>query len=532
MSAKRTGSVLAVVLPVTLVSGCGGGGSPTPTPAPAPVATTPALPVTLSASSTSLVVEEGTSQSFTLTASYTGTSTSPIVADVKVAGNRVELTAAPSVSGSTFSVPLRTTPLIAGGKASSTVTFRLCTSAECSTVYPGSTQTFTASVDMRLKDWATFQRDPAHTGYVAVRYDTADFANAWSLVTTPDRPTEVAARRGGLFFNVGSYGAATTRTRAVNPVTGAELWSYDLGRNSYFSGPSYSNGRIVSMAMDMSSGTVPMQIIDAESGRAGGTLTYASQFSPGGVPTPVGDELYFQAGYFGNVVYAANTATGARDWFRDTTQPSQGYVHEGQSVAVDQSSVYYFGGGNLFALSRATGAITHTIRNPYFSKFGMSYHGVYRGAPIIAPNGRIVTFTDNRQASQAMPLMAFSLSSTIPVWRSSASYVGHPALRDTTLYAIQAGSARIDRLSSEDGSVIGTIDLGQGRGDLDSNIIVTGSHLFVASATATYAIDLRQADFPVVWTAPKGGALAITPDNMLVISATDGIYAYRLAPHG
>ena len=222
------------------------------------------------------------------------------------------------------------------------------------------------------------------------------------------------------------------------------------------------------------------------------------------------------------------TASGGSLWARDTTQPSEGYVHEGESVAVDDNYVYYFGGGNLFALNRNGGTIAHKIRNPYFTSFGLSYHGSYRGAPILGRNGRIITFTDNRGPQSPLALMAFSLSSTTPLWRSAATYLGHPALRDDTLFAIRSDGRTIDMINAGTGTVSGSIDLGSSRGSLASNIIVTGSHLFVANATATYAIDLQQSTYPVVWTAAQGGALAITPDNMLVISAANGVYAYKL----
>lgn len=514
-----------VALAAAVVGGCSGS-APTPTPTPTPIAT---LPVTLSAASMNVTADEGQSGNFAFTASYTGTSGSPIVADVQVAGKRIEVNGAPTLSGTSFNVPLRAASLLPGGTSTNTVTFRLCTSTACSTVYPGSTQTLTVNLDVRLKDWATFQRDAGHTGYVAANYVTSEFgtASAWNFSTAPYAPSEIAARRGSIFVNL-RQSTGNLLTRAVNPATGATLWSYDLGRNNYSSGPSYSNGRVVSMAMDLSSGSVPMQIINADSGAAAGTTSYASQFSSGGVPTPVGDNLYFQAGYFGNVVYAANTASGGSLWARDTTQPSEGYVHEGESVAVDDNYVYYFGGGNLFALNRNGGTIAHKIRNPYFTSFGISYHGSYRGAPILGRNGRIITFTDNRGPQSPLALMAFSLSSTTPVWRSAATYLGHPALRDDTLFAIRSDGRTIDMINAGTGTVSGSIDLGSSRGSLVSNIIVTGSHLFVASATATYAIDLQQSTYPVVWTAAQGGALAITPDNMLVISAGTGVYAYKL----
>jgi outer membrane protein assembly factor BamB len=383
------------------------------------------------------------------------------------------------------------------------------------------------SLDVRLKDWATFQRDAAHTGYVAVNYNTADFTDAWSLAST-SQPSEIAARRGSIFVNV-RQPAGNLFTRALDPGNGNILWTDDLGTNNYYSGPSYANGRVASMAMSLSSGNIPMLIISADHGTSLGVINYASQFSNGGVPTPVGDNLYFQAGYFGNVVYAANTANGSQIWAKDTTQPGEGYVHEGASVAADENYVYFFGGGNLFALTRDTGAIAYKIRNPYFTSFGLSYFGFYRGAPILGSNGRIFTFSDNRGATTPLPLLGFSLSSTTPLWRTSATYVGHPALRDDTLFAIRANSAIVDLINVADGTVRASIDLGSANGPLASNVIVTGSHLFVASDTTTYAVDLQQPTFPVVWSASKGGALAITPDNLLVVSARDGLAAFRLA---
>ncbi|MBV9931565.1 MAG: PQQ-binding-like beta-propeller repeat protein [Alphaproteobacteria bacterium] len=518
--------IFAAAAALALTCGCGDGGGGSGPVGGTPAPTIATLPVTLSASSTNVTIDEGQSATFGFAATYSGSSTSPVVASVQVDSRRYVLDGTPTANGNSFNVSLKTVPLPPGGATASTVTFRLCTDASCTTVYPGSTQTFTVNLDVRLKDWATFQRDAAHTGYVAVNYTSADFASAWTLPATA--PSEIAARRGSIFVNFRQTGGDLV-TRALDPANGNARWTYDLGTNNYSSGPSYVNGRVASMAMNLSSGTLPMPIISADAGTAVGVISYASQFSNGGVPTPVGDNLYFQAGYYGDVVYAANAATANPIWTRDTTQPGEGYVQEGASVAADQNYVYFFGGGNLFALARDTGAIAYKIRNPYFTEFGLSYFGSYRGAPILGSNGRIFTFSDNRVATTPLPLLAFSLSSAAPLWRTSATYVGHPALRDETLFAIRANSAIVDLINTADGTVRGSIDLGSANAPLVSNVIVTGSHLFVASDTTTYAVDLQQPNFPVVWSAPKGGALAITPDNLLTVSARDGLFAYRLA---
>lgn len=513
---------------LAILGACGGGGdsgggSP-PVQIPITIAT---LPVTLSAPSADVTVAEGQSADFGFTATYSGTSTQPIVADVMVGSDRFQLVGTPTANGQSFNVPLRTVPLSPGGKSASTVTFRLCTTASCGTIYPGSTQTFTVNLDVQLKDWSTFQRDAAHSGYVAANYTTANFAEAWSIPTT--RPVKgIAARRGTVFYNV-VQDTERLVTRAINSANGQLLWQTELGTGFYFSAPAFANGRVVSMAMDLSSQNVPMLILDAADGRVRGALHYDSQFSYGGVPTPVGDDLFFQAGYYGNVVFGNKTATWTRSWRTDTTVTGRGFVSEGQSVAADENSIYYFGGGDLVILNRVTGTITRRIANPYFSKFDLSYKGSYDGGPLLAGNGRIVTFTDNRELHQAQPLVAFDAIGTQPLWRTSASYGGQPALRDGRIYATRRESAIVDIIDAATGNVVSSIDLGADKEPLRSNIVLTGSHMFVASDKATYAIDLRAANPAIVWTAPKGGNLAITPDNLLVISADNGISAYRLA---
>jgi hypothetical protein len=127
--------------------------------------------------------------------------------------------------------------------------------------------------------------------------------------------------------------------------------------------------------------------------------------------TPVGDELFFASGYYGNTVFSANAATGGRLWSAAVTSQYGGYVMQGESVAVDQQYVYFFQGGAIVALKRG-GSLAKFIQNPFFSKNGISYFGKYVGAPMLDGNGRIFTFTDNRSIGQALPIAAFRSSTT------------------------------------------------------------------------------------------------------------------------
>lgn len=526
----RVANYCAAAAAVAMLGACGGGGGGGSTGGPAPTPMIANLPVTLSASSADVNVEEGTTASFGFTASYTGTSAQPIVADVKVNGTRYALDGAPTASGASFTVPLKTIALAPGGKTASTVSFRLCTSTDCSTVYPGSSQTFTVNLDVKVKDWETQQRNAAHNGYVAVAYKTADFGQAWTISTAPYRVSSVAASRGVVIFNTQAT-SGNVLTKAVNTADGTSKWTFDHGSSNYFSGPSYSSGRVASMVMSISSGSIPLQVLDATNGASLRRFTYASQFSNGGTPTPLGNDLYFQAGYYGNVVYAGNAVTGDAEWTRDTTAAAEGYVQEGESVAADNDYVYFFGGGNLFALARATGAVAKKIRNPYFTLFGYSYFGSYNGGPILDGTGRIITFSDQFSLTTTGPgirLTAFSLASDTPLWRTTRAYTGNPAVRLDRMFAARGDNATIDIIDVQDGSVVASIDLGGDKGTLSSNIVVTGSHLFVSNGTSTFAIDLQASTYPIVWTAPKGGSLAITPDNYLIVTGNSEVTAYKL----
>ena len=462
-----------------------------------------------------------------LDATYTGDSSDPIVADVQIGGRRIALSGTPTASGKTFTVRLATVPFPAGGRSEVPVTFRLCKTSACDAVYPGSSKTFAINLDVELGDWTTLQRNASHTGFVAARYDVDDFALAWTVDDFAATANGVAATRGGVFATITDSSGEKSQRR-IDPANGNALWAYSLAPASYASAPFYANGLVASMAMDISSGQIPMQVLNAEEGRYRTTVTYASQFSSGGTPTPYGGRIYFQAGYYGNVVYGADPASGGTLWERDTTQGGRGYVMEGQSVAVDDSSVYYFGGGDLVILSRETGVETKRIPNPFFSSFNLSYYGSYSGAPILDGEGRIFTFTDNRGENQPAPLMGWSVNSSQPLWRSANTYVDDPAYHDGRLYAPRANSAVVDVLDASNGALIRTIAMSSGSQNLQSNVVLTEKHMFVATETTTYAIDLSRNGDPVVWSAPYGGELAITPDNVLIVVGRQSIRGFKL----
>ena len=368
-----------------------------------------------------------------------------------------------------------------------------------------------------------------------VSFSSSAFTHAWAI-TTPNAPSEVAARPGSVFYNV-TQADGRVVTRAISTSNGSPLWGYDLGQGNFPPGnipadarpfgPAYANGRVASMSYNSTSTAASLQVMNATTGGYISSPTYSAQGSAGSVPTPVGDELFFAAGYYGNAVYAANSATGDSLWRTVDAGQYGGYVMEGESVAVDQSYVYFFKAGALNVLARRDGALVQSIQNPFFSKNGLSYYGAYIGAPVLDGNGRIFTFSDNYSGEEALPIAAFSIKSDKPLWRTSHAYTGQPAVRGNRLYAVRSSSTTVDIIDVSTGLVTGSMDVG-GASNITSNVVVTDSHLFVASATTTFAVDVTKSNFPVVWSTSFGGRLAVTPDNYLVISTLNGLRAVRL----
>ena len=102
--------------------------------------------------------------------------------------------------------------------------------------------------------------------------------------------------------------------------------------------------------------------------------------------------------------------------------------------------------------------------------------------------------------------------------------------RDGILYALRAGSKTIDLIDSSNGTIIKSIET-PAKDDFERagpRLISTESHLFYSGADETFAISLAKEGNPVVWQVPIGGKLAITPNNILVISGDTDLHAYKL----
>ncbi|MBL4641920.1 MAG: PQQ-binding-like beta-propeller repeat protein [Verrucomicrobiales bacterium] len=519
----RVAPVAAASAAAFLLVSCGGeSGKPTPPPGTPPVgqAPPPTLNTSLSQDAVEVVVEEGGSATFGFDATYTGSSDDPVVADITVGAKRYRLAGSPTASGKTFTVNLETVPFPAGGLARSEVVFRLCKTSSCNTVYPGSTQTFTVDLDVQLGDWAGFQRNAAHTGYVPVNYDVADFEKAWEWTDTDPsswiRPP--AATRGRILATVGRDGGMAYDQSAKLysfDTSGNSDWSYNLGEQFDLSGPTLSNGMVHVTSMVSSSNSNPQWVFDLNTGGFLNQMKFASQWHAFNQPTALGNQVFVAAGRYGEVLYAYDAARGTLQWQMERIG---GGWADGKTVAVDADYVYYPANVALDIIDRRNGVIKQSIADPQTSVTDVS---TFASAPVLGDDGLVFLFAGNKSFVSSAEIIAVSTVQNRILWRSNAQYSTAFAVAGDTIYAVRNDAHVLAALDAKTGvqkwAVPLPVDEGlYGGKSFHGNVVVTENLVFASDHDTTWAVDLKAGNHPIVWEAPTGGRLIITPDNQLL----------------
>lgn len=323
-----------------------------------------------------------------------------------------------------------------------------------------------------------------------------------------------AGRNGGAAFS------GTAMTIAFDPVDGRQIWSYDMGDLFYFSGPSISNGLVHITSMFTSSDENPQWVFDLNTGAFKNQMKFSAQWTDFNQPVAVGDKVYVAAGYFGGVVYGYDAVTGAKDF---ETPQIAAPLWGGQSMAADKDNLYYYSGKELHVISQANGRITRSVVDPEYEFRGYSYEA----GPVLDGKGGVYLFSGGKRFVSASKIVAMSLDTASIRWRTTAEYSTAFAYRDGVIYAVRNDAHVLSAIDAATGSVLWSTPL-PGSEVLTGNVVVTDSHIFASSNSRTWAVDLVDSTHPIVWEAPTGGRLAVTPNNMLLTTGLNRLTAYKL----
>jgi hypothetical protein len=358
-------------------------------------------------------------------------------------------------------------------------------------------------------EWNTYQGNAAHTGYLAGNYDVNNFVLQWRSQVSIHNSIGLAVGGGAVYSTDYSYFFYQERLHAVDQTTGALLWGKAYPNTDSSSPPAYDQG-IVYVQTDGHSASQGNFLYgyNAHTGASVSTNPYSAQWETYQNPTPFGGAIYMGGGYFGGM-YAAPTAPGGPNWFREGPQVDQ------WTPAVDTNYAYFHGNGVFRMLNRFNGSV---LFSAFDSSFGASSAVVLGDShkAYVTENGKVDRW-DTQLDAQHTPHVD---------WTSTGSYYGQPTLANGKIYVSSFGNNNqyfINALDAMNGNLLWSWSAD---GYIPGPSIATDNALFVTTGSNTYAIDL--ATHTTVWSYPMSGVLAVS-DGTLYLGAADGaIYAFAV----
>ncbi len=332
-------------------------------------------------------------------------------------------------------------------------------------------------------DWGMLQGNARHDGYQPLLLDTADFLLRWR-VTRDDGVTGVATGDGKVFIT--SMGNLV----AYDQVSGVQKWTRDLGVTGTVSPPSFAN-ELVYVHTGGDTQTYFMGF-RKDTGVRVFRVAHESQWPFYRAPTIFGNRAFMNGGMSGGIA-AFNALTGTSTWRTDAVDEEDYW-----EPAVQQGRVLATLDGDVRVLNPLTGAALFTIDAN------------------VPPQTLVLGSRENVLASGAngLSVTSFDLATRQLLWEMPAAgtTAGIPAVGNGVVFSVQGGD--LYALNEANGAALWQWQpLAE---DLNGSLVVTASHVFAASGTATYAIDVlthRQA-----WSYTQGGTLALSKEGVLFIA--------------
>ncbi len=341
-----------------------------------------------------------------------------------------------------------------------------------------------------VSDWGMVQGSPGHTGFQPLLLDAANFAVRWTIER--DQTVSSASVGGGMVF-VGSW----RKIVAFDAGTGAEKWVCAPNIAYPIEGVGFANDLVYLHGVtDLTTGFWAFR---KDTGEQVFQTSHDEQWGGYAAPTIFGDRAYMNGGHDGDVE-TFDALTGVRLW--DFPADGGGGRYE---PAVDEDHVFVMQNGDLRVLDRTTGTLRFVIDANAWSQ-----------TPVLGSRGNVIL--------GGASLRSFDIATQKATWETAVlgSRFETPAVGNGIVFSLKDGG--LAAVDEERGTL-----RWQWRPDGDalrSNIVVTVSHVFVGSATATYAVDL--ATHQAVWSCAHAGALSLGREGALIIAGGTTVTAIEL----
>jgi len=379
-----------------------------------------------------------------------------------------------------------------------------------SSAWPGNHLT-TLSPMQGAPEWATFQGNAAHTGYVPVTLDPNQFGTRWQLGVPAflyfnglfNLATVTTA--GGNFYIAGSNAVT-----AHSEFDGSTIWSYSFAGLPFPSvnPPAVSNGTVYVAAGQQSS--TYMFGLDAANGSVKFRSAMSAQWENYLAPTVGLSGIYTNAGTYGGL-YAFDSQ-GNRLYTGAAAQQSA------WTPAVNASGVYAYTGDALRVFDPVTGAVKTTISDPSFTNY------IYEigGSAVLGASDSVFAAAYGNSwlngGGIGNALVHFNLRTNTVDWSIHGVYPSTPAYDSGVVYAANNNPLRLEARAEGDGSLVWSwTPPAAGDTKFVSEVLLTRNTVIVSTNLSTYAIDLTT--HHVVWSYPVAGSLALSPNGILYVES-------------
>jgi Putative Ig domain/PQQ-like domain len=435
-----------------------------------------------------------------------------------------------------YTLELATSPSAMPGEYASRATLSLCADAACTTPqmvpsvavdfdvnvmtatsnWPGNHLT-ALSAWPGVADWATFQGNAAHTGFVPVTLSPDALTTRWQLGITSMQVFNsqfnlaTVTTSGGQFFMAGGNAIV-----ARSEFDASQNWKYDFSGLPFpSSNPPAVSGGVVYVAAGQQSSTY-MFALDAATGALSFRSQMSSQWENYLAPTVGPRGIYTNAGTYGGI-YGFNSG-GQQLLFDGLDQQSI------WTPAADATTVYAYTGARLTLVDPVTGAVNGTIVDPTFT----NYIYVIGGSVVLgAANSAFAAAYGNsflNGGAIGNTLLHFNTKALTIDWQVRGDYPSTPAYAEGVVYVANNNPLQLEARDESNGSLLwkwvppASSDLG-----FKSEVLLTNNLVFVSTNQSVYAVDCTS--HHQVWSYPVTANLALSQNGILYLEGVNTLTA-------
>ena len=502
---------------------------PASTPAvPAPVPTPPPAPFSISPGTVQGTAVAGYAAAITVAATPVagGTEAAYIGFDSDASTLVAEPTLTKLANG-TIEVKLSTLATAPAGRHTGFFTVNVCTTAQCTQQLPGAP--FKVPYDISVvgsegllnrfsvkplrkipgaTGWVTVQGNAAHTGYVPVTLDPANFSPRWDFYSPKQGQynyrlgfTEVAAEAGTVYVGGGGGRDASIQgymLYALNEEDGQVRWKRDFGGLAAVQPPALGNGKVYAVAGDYSDTT--LHAFDQSSGAQAFAKRVGGQIVEYRAPLVMGDMVYSESGTFGGWG-GYDGATGEMKLFLQTPTSAHGVA-----PATDAANIYLYQ-NNVEVFDRRTGAGVASVPGFAIPSYVDGPRSLRASTTMLGSPGSLIV-------ASVYVLGGVDTVNNRVRWQVLGQYRKSPAFADRTVFALNDYTRELEAYRESDGALLWRWTAGDNVG-FASEVLVTNNLVFVSTAAGTYAVD--RSTHATVWKHPASGALALSDYGVLYI---------------